>query len=142
MKYGRDFINLNNKVVERNRKAEQLILGLKENFYASQNIYPIIREYLCLKFSLDPEETFFNEDIIYLAKISIKKAASENEIYWDRKDCHGATESMTKKVLFITSIERYLGFSFSQNEYLKIDTIKDLSDSIYRHLSEMKVNLQ
>ncbi|MGI6546415.1 MAG: hypothetical protein ACOX2M_08390 [Fastidiosipilaceae bacterium] len=134
MKYGQSFIN--DLVLKRNQEAEKLIQTLaRKRDISKEDVYNAIEQYLRLKFSLDKEE-LTTENILILARISIKKAARKNEIYWDRTDCHGATESMTKKVLFITSIEKNLEISFSQDEYYNIDTIADLADAVYTNTSK------
>lgn len=92
----------------------------------------IVQDYVAYKFMLEPKDFEQTDNIIRLADISVKSAVKNKKVRWDQRDCHGATESMNKKVLMIRSLERSLGFRFSNDEYMDIDTISDLASAVLR----------
>ncbi len=108
-------------------KADACIAQLRIEPADESRVYEIFREYISYKFSVDAEDFSKTENLIQLAKISFQKALKDGMVFCDQRNCHGVSESMDKKVLLITSIEQKLGFTFSVEEYMQIDTIADLA---------------
>lgn len=119
--------------IQQTKNAEKIIRCLKDGARDVEMVRTVLTDYICYKFMLD-ESDFTCDNLITLAKISISKAVKNKEVHWDQKDCHGTTESMTKKIMLISSIERNLGITFSRQEYMDLDTVDDLANIIFQKI--------
>jgi len=120
------------RMIENNRKSEEALAALfKNRSLRYEEVKTALTGYILGKYMLEDHE-FCTEDLIELSKISIKKAMANKTLFLDQKDCHGTTESMTKKILLITSIEKRLSFELTREEYMEIDTIADLAAIIMK----------
>lgn len=115
-------------------KADRCISRIQTQPIEETEVHQILQEYIHYKFSVDSADFAQTENIIALAKISFRKTMAKGMIFYDQKNCHGVSESMDKKVLLITSIEQKLGFAFSMEEYIQIDTIADLAHMMMPHI--------
>lgn len=122
---------LNSGRIQKAQNAEDIICCLKGGVQDAEMVKAVLTDYICYKFMLEISD-FTSDNLITLAKISISKAVKNKEVHWDQKDCHGTTESMTKKIMLVSSIERYLGIAFSREEYMALDTVTDLANIVFR----------
>lgn len=125
---------MDNGRIQKTRDAEDIIGCLKKGTMDEEMVKTVLTEYIRYKFMLEQSD-FTCDNLITLAKLSIAKAVKNKKVHWDQKDCHGTTESMTKKIMLISSIERYLGISFSREEYMELDTVTDLAEIIFRKIA-------
>lgn len=125
---------MNNGRIQKTLNAEDIIHCLKEGATDVDMVKTVLTKYICYKFMLE-ESDFGCDNLITLAKISISKAVKNKEVHWDQKDCHGTTESMTKKIMLVSSIERYLNISFSREEYMALDTVTDLAEIVFEKIA-------
>ncbi|MCD8357050.1 MAG: hypothetical protein LUE11_10850 [Clostridia bacterium] len=101
-----------------------------------EELKKIVQDYVAYKFMLELQDFEQTDNIIKLADISVKNAVKHKNVRWDQRDCHGATESMNKKVLMVSALERSLGFRFSNDEYMNINTVSDLAAAVLRNREE------
>lgn len=128
------------RAVERSQHrgyAEQII----RRFCAPTALQPsdadaIILDYISYKFMLEREQLQITDDLIDLAKRSVSQAIKTREIKWDQKDFHGTTESMTKKILLVTSIEKNLDIKIDKKAYMQLNTAQDLRNIVCSLLAD------
>ncbi len=127
------------QVAEWNRCAEDCIKQiLAMQPPVREDINRLMHQYLRWKFCTTDEEYAQTDNIIELARLSIKRALKNGAIFYDQRDCHGVSESMEKKMLMITDVEQKIGYTFPVECYIQIDTVSDLSDQIYAYLTQVR----
>lgn len=125
------------KIKQYSEKAKKHIKEIKGNENIDiRNLYFHLREYVKARFWLE-EEDVEDESLMALAEKSIANAnnISLEEIEeLDAPSCTGATAAISKKVLFLVTLEKQLDIKIPNNETVKNDSIENLSKIIYREL--------
>ena len=128
--------SIKDRIIIANREASAVMETIKSSpNLAKDEFYQLIRKYILIKFFLS-DEVCTEDNIIELSELSIQRVLKISKGDLKAADisvhCAGTSSVIDKKVLLLLAIQKELGIKFNPDETSNAETIRQLSDLIYR----------
>jgi len=128
--------SIKDRIIIANREASAVMETIKSSpKLAKDEFYQLIRQYILIKFFLS-DEACTEDNIIELSELSIQRVLKISKGNLKAADisvhCAGTSSVIDKKVLLLLAIQKQLGIKFNPDETSNAETIRQLSDLIYR----------
>ena len=121
------------QLLELKERSAVFIEGIKAAPTDREKVFSNLRAFILCRFAL-AEENPAGENVADLAQLSLDKLVKIDRAgaLQDLSDnCTGASSTIMKKALLITSLQKKLGVTFGEQEN---DTISQLADAVVREL--------
>lgn len=133
-------------IVKKTNEAKALLKSVRSIINGEKGgpIEASVKKAVCCKFMIPEDET---DDLRNLAVLSVKHQDQSNEGLSDniirskieKYDCHQTNLVSQKKTLLIMFIEKELGLNFTDEDAVRISTVSDLCQMIWKYQKEKEV---
>lgn len=133
---------LKKRVTDAAAQADSLLESWDPHESNEHSLCETVREYVRLRYLLEPEDMLETEYLNHLGEASIARGlgVSIEQVRRNELDskCEGTSSSMTKKILLVIAINKALGIDIDAETTANVTTITELCDAVRAQLEQRR----